>query len=354
MKPVRLFFLTFIMVFAPVLVAVAEINMTRNWNPGRGYHPFIHACREGVLLENSSDTLLYDYISLDSVGNNFSLSFRSRNFNSDPHKNYLYYNNEGEPRSIKFPQWGFFITSVADTLIVTVENKEKEGAFESFPATELKINYLKSGLSRKMLIKKNLSTYNKDNLWHIENTREGITLSAGDKSLEERERGLPSIERITGFGFFSGWGGKLLISDIKASYSSAESSYSFSNTLQMEDYFKKSKDQMEGFWTPFDRNLEENLLKFGGNYTLACFKNDEGYDFLYIDGAVVNKENWAKGDLKVRLTPTPFKGIYNVVWIDAMKKPMSFDIKAEEGEGNTLTFQFPYQDSSFRFRKPDP
>lgn len=334
--------------------AFSKDETTRNWNRGRGYQPFLHATEEGILLENASDTLLYDFIRLDSVGLPLRLSFRSHNFHSDPHKTYFYYNGDGEPRGVKFPKWGFFITSDKETLVVSIESKEKEGILESHPAIELKINYLKSGVSKNLTIKDKINPYHKDNLWEIEIAKERTCLRAGEKSMSEIFKNLPSLNDLTGFGFFAGWGGKIVFSDIKASYSFSENTVEYPDVRQWESYFKKSKNPMEGFWTAFDRNLEESLLKFGGNYVLACFENGEGYDFLYVEGAVVNKENWKKGDLKIRLLPTPFKGIYNVVWYDSMKKPMEFEIKAEEGEGHTLTFQFPYQASTFRFRKPDP
>lgn len=329
-------------------------NTTKNWNFGRGYAPFAHATADGILLENLSDSLLFDYLPIEGASANFRLSFRAQNINSNPHKKYTYINGKGERRNVRFPHWGLIITSPADTILVKIQPGEKETGAESIAATFIEILSEATGIKHNVAVGESLNPYDKDNLWCIENSPEGIIIRGGNKEIKEIITLPTSLNKITGFGFFAGWGAKTKISDIKLTYEPDNGNVFNLENAQLDKYFKKSKDSMEGYWAIYDRNMEESLVKLGGNYILACLKNGDNYDFYYIDGATVNKENWNHGDLKIRLTPTPFKGIYTVVWLDSMKKPISFDIKAEEGEGNTLTFQFPYQDSVIRFRKPDP
>ena len=89
---------------------------------------------------------------------------------------------------------------------------------------------------------------------------------------------------------------------------------------------------------------------------LYCYKwhqvkEDEKYLLIYLEGARVNSSLWKAGKVKGILHPSHFKGIYEATWIDSQGLPLSHEIKAQEGEGDTLTFSFPYQSSTIRLRK---
>lgn len=321
------------------------------WNKGRGYAPFKHASDEGIIIENLSDTLIYDYYPLPNPSETFSLNFRSKNINGNPSKNYYYFNKSGKRVHIRNPHWGFFITSLTDTLAINVKNGEKITATEPEPTLDVMAYNLKNGDKLKASLTDKINPYSGENLWTV-NVEDGIlTVTGGDRGLSP----ILSIkcgEDITGFGFYAGWGDKITISDISIEFIEKKQIENLVAGDNIDDYINGSEDQMEGYWTLFDRDLEEALLKFGGIYTLLCLKDgEEGYSMLYMEGASVNSTNWTKGDIKARLKPTSFEGIYDVEWIDAMKTPLKKDIKAQIGEGETLIFQFPYQSSKFRLRK---
>lgn len=80
-------------------------------------------------------------------------------------------------------------------------------------------------------------------------------------------------------------------------------------------------------------------------------KDGERYAILYIGGAKVNQGKWKTGMVKGYLYPDPFEGIYSVEWNDAEGMRLTESVKAQAGEGSTLTIQFPYQSSVLRLRK---
>lgn len=344
-----------ILLFALVGIITGVTNLvnaeTIHWNEGRGYLPFNNATPNGILLENTTDTLIYDYYSWKKPADGFQLDFRSKNINGHPAKKYSYTNSNGKTNYIKSPHWGFFLTCEQDTIAFTFKGNEQFTITEPVPCLDISTYNLSKDLNHKVSIMNNINPYNGDNLWSVLVERNSILLKGGDKGLNE----ILTFEcpsKVTGFGFYSSWGGKVLLSDIDVEFSIPESNLESSFSSQtFDEIFYESNDPMEGYWTFFDRELEENLLKLGGSYTLACVAEKGCYNFFYLEGASVNSKGWEPGDIKAKLTPTPFQGIYDVEWYDATKSILNKEIKAQQGEGNTLEFQFPYQSSKFRLRK---
>lgn len=326
-----------------------------NWNKGRGYDPFIYATTDGIIINNTSDTLLYDYYRFQSPASELILKFRGKNINGSPAKKYPYITSTGSKAYAKNPHWGFFLTGVTDTIVFTINGTEKSGMIETLPCLELNVYFSKEKIKEQILITENVNPFVGDNLWEVALENENLTLKGGDHSLEKVFQKAFDME-ATGFGFLAGWGDKLKIQDIRLQTDFKNQDHFVANNrwtdnLQLETYLENSEDEMEGYWSLFDRELEENLLKMGGDYTLACLKEGDNYKFIYLSGASINSKEWKPGEIKMQLTPTAFSGIYNVVWIDAMKETMNKDIKAQIGEGETLQIQFPYQSSKIRLRR---
>lgn len=343
-----------ILLFALVGIVTGITNLASaevfHFNKGRTYIPFIYATSEGVLIDNQDDTLKYDFLKLQHPADEFNLSFRAKNINGDPSKKYKYITKEKKELKISNPKWGFFITGETDTIVVEIKGCEKVSAIESQPALDMAIYYMNSNRKVDQVIVDNISPFSSDNLFLIRNNSDEIEILAGRNHLSSIIN-LPALNKITGYGFFAGWGGKILISDINVDLTSFQKAIKDFSIDSLEKYLKKSKDPMEGYWTVFDRELEESLLKLGGNYTLACVKEGDEYSLLYISGARVNSSGWKMGDKKAILKSSFFPDIYNVEWYDAMKQPFDRDIQAQIGDGLTLTIQFPYQSSKLRLRK---
>ena len=123
-------------------------------------------------------------------------------------------------------------------------------------------------------------------------------------------------------------------------------------TADLDSHFALSNDPAEGYWQYLDREMEEKKVKLGGRYTIAVVKNmDDGYDIIYISGAVVNSRNWHTGMLKGRLTKTTFIDEYDMVWYDSDMKYMPNDLSAGVENGSILTLRFPTLNSQIRFSK---
>ena len=324
---------------------------TLHWNKGRGYDPFNYATADGVLMDNTSDTLIYDYYTLSGATKEFDLKFRSKNFHGNISKKYSYTTSSGETATVKNPFWGFFITTDKDTLAVRMKGGEIFTMPEPVASLEISFFNLNYDNNHQVNLTEHINPYTGDNLWEARVENGLLTLQGGDTGIKKIAT-FPCSFSVTGFGFFAGWGDKVKVSDISVRFlTEGPDSTGFLGIEDLNDYFIHSDDPMEGYWTIFDRELEESQLKQGGDYKLACVKQGEGYDLIYIDGAIVNSKGWSYGDIKARLQPSPFEGIYNVEWMDAMKQPISHDIRAQRGEGNTLSIQFPYQGSKMRLRK---
>ena len=116
-------------------------------------------------------------------------------------------------------------------------------------------------------------------------------------------------------------------------------------------YFASSNNAYEGFWTFFDKDLDESKLRLGGRYTVALVKNGEGYDIIYVDGAQVNSDQWRCGMLKGHIDATQFIDNYTLTWYDSTMRAFSNDVYATIENYTLLSLFFPAQKSCLRFAK---
>ena len=353
----RILFLCFLPWLMPAVVAnSAENDGSRFWNTGRGYAPFRNATTDGIIIENTAPTPLIDSCRLQSPVNGFTLSFRVASLNGNPGKNYSYKDHDGKTRHRKNPSWGFFFDNEkGDRIWVTVSPEEAADPLSSSAALRVQAWHGKDSLPLfNQLIAKGLDTTTGDNIWRLSAEGDILTLSAGNRSMSRLAAiPLPS-NSCHGFGFAAFPASKIRVTDIALTSGNPletlqQAAHHDINTL--DKYFSKSDDMIEGYWAIFDMNLEDKLLRQGGEYRLAIVKNGNAYDIIYLDGAKVNAGKWKPGMKKGVLIPTPFPDVYDLEWIDAEGHSMSKGIKAQSGEGNTLLIQFPYQSSSLRLRR---
>lgn len=346
----QILLLLFAMVNGVVLSQNQDLSL--HWNLKRGYSPFHHATPKGIIIENTSDTIQYDFFRMDQPVSGFTLDFRAANLHANPAKKYPFFSSEGVKKLVSNPKWGFFLNLDNDTIIVSVNGKEMPDGIESEHVADINIFKWPYSLLFSTEIKHNINPYDGDNLWNVNFTDNSLRFRAGTRGLLEFFGMELACDTLRGFGFFAGWGANIKISDINLKYKVTDSITSGKSDIRnINEYMKESADPIEGLWTVFDRDLEETLLKLGGDYTLASIRENEKYYFYYLDGANISKSNWKEGDIKIILSPSPFPSIFNVIWYDSQKQPLSNDIKAQQGEGNTLIFQFPYQSSKLRLRK---
>lgn len=326
-----------------------------HWNKHRGYLPFIFASPEDIHIHNKSSVPLSDCINFEDTLKNFSITFRASNLTSHPGKNFKYTDANGSSRYRKNPEWGFILkTSQADTLFIMINTEEVADKFSSHSAIRVSIY---SDITNKIysdLISEGINCFSGPNCWELIVSSKEITLSAGNKGLNTLCNIPNPFESYTSFGFAASPASEISITDISINDCSSPAMTPhplWKDSAAIYSYLSQSQDPIEGYWTIFDRALDESLLQMGGEYKLAIIKEGEYYLILYLDGARTNARQWLPGMLKGRLIPDPFPKTFSLTWFDSEGSPLSKDIKAQHEEDDILSIQFPYQSSKMRLRK---
>lgn len=350
-----------------------------HWNRGRGYAPFRHATPEGILIRNTSDSLITDIISLPTPLDDYTISFRAAETSANLSRQLPYKSSS--------PQWiTSLVSSSNDTLNLIINTEEIPDPLSSSLST--KISLTTSGSSTPLLstiVNDGLDCFSGTNCWQISASSDHIALYAGNRMLNPIGEIPNPISDCKAFGFAATPGAALRITDISVAsgkHPGMTIHPLWSNRNHLQHYLSASKNELEGYYTVFDRTLEESQLILGGDYLMAIVEdnnpqngkyenpansfqknrledsttdNQHTYLLLYISGAHKNAANWKPGMIKGIIETTPFQGIYDITWYDVEGNPLFKDLKVQEGEGNTLSIQFPYQSSSLRLRKiPTP
>lgn len=345
----------FIEQFGAYSQTLSPYNRT-HWNRSRGFAPFRYVAPEGIMINDTISTPLSDSYRLNKVTSDFSLKFTAANSHNHPAKSYPYKTNNGSLKKVNFPAWRFFVKgSSNDSLIISLKTNEVAGALSSEIVVNVSAYNSSDPLNRvEITVNEGIDCFNGYNNWQLL-MKDGVaSLAGGNRSVQPLLTIPVKFDEATEFGFIACPGACLKISNITFtdnSFIDNLHSSKWSDPNYLEEYLSTSKDPMEGYWTLFDRDLEESLLQLGGDYRFAVVKDEDNYMLIYLGGAKINEKKWKPGMVKASLIPDPFPGIFNVVWFDAQGLPMSKDIKAQTGEGDTLTMQFPYQSSSLRLRK---
>lgn len=327
-------------------------NQRRHWNKSRGYHPFAHATREGIHIGNKSGSIIRDIIPFQQSHADFSVTFRASHLSDNPTKRISYVDGTNKKHLSGSQEWYFYLTSSGrDTLAMSIRTAEIEKTISSAPSLLLTLSYSGETIpDASIAIDNGISLYSGTNVWKISVDPSEITVHVGNKELRKALKITTLQESFSGFGFGVSPGGELLISDISLSWKEGPGNLRKYNPDDLADRFSDSEDPMEGYWTIYDRTLDESLLKTGGNYNLAIVKEKDCYRIVYISGAQISPGKWEPGMTKGLLIPDPFPDTYSVIWYDSEGNPLSKDIKAQSGEGNTLLIQFPYHSSTLRLR----
>lgn len=121
----------------------------------------------------------------------------------------------------------------------------------------------------------------------------------------------------------------------------------------LRDMVVRAADGLSGFYASSGSELDERLLRMGGEYTLAFVGTSPGcYDIIYVDGAEKGKGRWLPGMKKGEIHATAAEpGIYSLLWYDADMCPMDKDLTLTVLDSDNLLLSFPYQQSSFRLHR---
>lgn len=330
-------------------------------NRSRGYSPFETAGKNGIRLIADSDTLDFANAFISDLKggnhdfvfqtNSFSLAFKCADLHNVPHKKYPYISKDGGESRASLPGWSFRIGSAKESVIFTIRQVEKSDGVGSEAALRVTAEDMSGKILAESVVGKGLVANTGENTWRARLEKGTVSLEGGNRAyellVEIPARGL----EVESFGFRPLPGGEILLDDLRISYDDRISgSRKRMSETDVSYIIERSTDQTEGYWGMFDSSLDETLLKPGGDYRLAVIGSKEGYDIVYLSGAVVNRDSWNAGELKGRLMPTPFSDIFDLEWIDATGRTMSKGLKAQR-DGDLLTLSFPYHSSVVRLRK---
>ncbi len=303
-----------------------------HWNKGRGYAPFSHATPDGLRIVSNTDAPIADSCRLQTSPESFVLSFRAAARSS----------------------WGVFLSpDSGDKIWLTLAFEEIPDMLSSAPALTVKASRGSDGkILAEKKIREGVDLAGGKNVWRISSERGRISLLAGHRGLVPVFSFPVSGNSLSSFGFAVAPQGCLEIDNISLIPSVGRPApFHASSPEEIEDSINHADDPLLGHWTVFDRSLDEELLRLGGDYRVAIVDDGENYVMIYEGGAKVNASEWKKGMRKAVLTPSLFQGIYSVVWTDAEGKEISHDIKAQIDPEDTLSIQFPYHSSVVRLRK---
>lgn len=204
-------------------------------------------------------------------------------------------------------------------------------------------------------ITKGVNLYDGYNAIMLEYDKFSLTFKIGNKSLKTINNIQIKCDTLFNIGYMVGSNScvaieRLVIKSKNDNFASIQTKYT---REYINNYLKQqNRDFIEGLWTYLDRNIDEENLKIGGKYTLVILKNENnGYDILYYDGAMVNSSQWQCGMLKGLLYKTSFSDNYDLVWYDSMMNIFSDDTYATFADYMVLTLHFPIEKGQIRFKK---
>lgn len=247
-------------------------------------------------------------------------------------------------------KWGVALKGYGGMTTVwfeTVDNKYEE----SYASPRVRIEVTNGG---KVVDSKTLfsgfNLYKAENAFRLVFDAGGWWLRGGDRDYRPLAEGSLSAMPDS-VGFVVERGGGIRVDDMRMA-SAATNEVSRMNPLvdvdALEKRLRRSADPIEGIWQIYDRTLDDDYLRVGGEYRVAIAKGD-GYDIIYLDGAKINSAGWQPGMRKGRLKSGAFKDVYDVEWVDSEGETQT-NMKAEL-DGTLLRIVFTDGTGEFRLRK---
>lgn len=343
-----------------ILIGVQASSKTLYSFPGNGFASLTHVLEqtENIDIAISQNELSIDnassqeYLLQDSTSlpYNYTYSIIIANLNNTPKKNKT------------TSTWGiaFDIDEQGNKKIIELKSNNNDAYNDISTKQEITISLIdvKNGESRVVTstkLDKSINLYQGHNTLTLSVHDNTVTLLMGRKKTKKVfEAQIVRDYNRTHLGILAGKGAKVSIQRALISYSD-DNQYIVKTkwtSQELDDYFTKSVDPVEGYWVYLDRDLEDKIVKLGGKYRIALVKNENnGYDIIYLDGAQVNKSNWTCGLLKGKLYKTIFSGTYTALWIDSTFEPLSDDVQATIENGVILAIKLPVLKSQLRFSK---
>lgn len=349
-----------------VILAVLSVcdiqSHTWCWNKTRGFETFSSLFSPDGKLRNEDSSPL-DVIFRPDPGNltplNIEFRFKVENNTCNPNRRYAYRNKDEKKRSVKMPYWGIILMDeYGKSLKFYFKTGEGNDGLNEIPVLLIS-SWYNSGENdefiRELEVNRGVDVTGSKNIFRVNYSASGVILSGGLHRVEPLiTQELPEGFEPVSIGFRLMPGAELSIDEMRLSYQSAPEPAEMSpwtDSQLLKEYLEQTPDPIEGYWQILDRTLEESLLRKGGDYKFAIVRALDGYDLIYLEGAMVNADAWHPGMIKAHLSPTGVEGIWNVEWTDSEFRTLKYEVKAQLEEGPTIRIQFPYQSSILRLIK---
>ncbi|MDE7180221.1 MAG: LysE family translocator [Muribaculaceae bacterium] len=307
------------------------------------------------IVADSSDTAVR-FLPLDQA-EDFIISMRVANLHNASGKRYPVVRPDGGSGRQPHIPWGLLLCSGDETMRITFRTLNdpyddvRDGVLEVSLHTDRADDVPVP--DQKWLITDGVDFFTGENAFRLIRRDGMVTLLAGNRHYDSVIDAMPAVAPDS-VGIWVAPGGCILLDDIvleTQGRAGREAGGEAWTPDRLKAYLRRSADAAEGYWQVFDRQLDDNSLRCGGAYTLACVRSAEGgYDFLYVGGARINAPEWTHGRLKARFAPTGFGDVFDVTWFDPQGHEISGEIKAQR-EKDIMTLHFPDHSSTLRLRK---
>lgn len=291
-----------------------------------------------------------------SGSDDFEFCCRLANLNNESGKNYIYFDAGGKKMKVKNPSWALCLKNKEEKAFIDFRTSDRHT--DDWYQAKIEIEYITPIDTGKLNLYEGVDLFRGENTYRVVFSDNKIALFGGNRKYQLIKEGIDMGFRPDSIGFVSTPGGKIQIDDVILSSSGRYSCFGVSEWSHMgdadvrESYFKRSSDPIEGEWEIFDRMLDEEQLRMGGNYRVAFVRTDDGYDMLYLDGAHKNNTEWRPGMIKARFHDTSFKNVFDISWLDPSGEMIEGEIKAQFEKPEIINIRFPgHGSSSVRFRK---
>lgn len=346
-----------IFVFAIVGIVTAVSGLASASRPAvymnsrRGFSLFRNATGSALVIDNKNDSVVTDMMAV-TAGADIRWQFRAANRHACQGKRYGYDDGSGKISKCSYPAWGIVMKGGGETTVISF--KTHDDRFDetySSPYVEMCVKVGDEVCERKKIFS-DFDLYHGENAFQLLIGADGWKLRGGNRNYKDLAEYEAVGMKPDSIGYAVWPGGELEIDHVSVEFSGTEETApvtQYSDIKEIGEYLSRSVDPMEGIWAVYDRMLEDNYLRMGGDYRLAIIRAVSGYDLIYVDGAIRNPDKWSVGMRKGRLLTGPFSDVYDVEWIGVSGEVIG-GIKAQYEEPLLKLF-FPEQSSELRLKK---
>lgn len=334
----------------------------RIWSQSRGFEPF------GGEIQNGDAQELYRMATVNLGEDDFQWNTTIASIHNAPGKKYYYLDAEQKKKGVMHPAYGcVMVSEKGDTILLHLQTlcdnpRDKELYCNPKDVLQLKLFLKRKNEERRLLARAELQPEQADiftgaNIISIGRKDDMLTVAVGNRKLENRLNLKLEDFSIKKIGYVAAAASLLKLEYVRLFSTSQEIIY------PIPDDFDNQSDPVQGIWSVAEFSLDSEWYALGGLYSLAIvrdenFDSSNIYNILYLSGADAAASQWKSGQLKGRLKPSEFVGVYEAEWLDsehhyieADKPRVQADVIDNPMRYDMLTVIFPIRNSSIVLKR---